>query len=110
MNTNQIQKKKSRKSSFNDINVDSLQDIEKKKLEILYKLKNDIQNQINRGEIHFNEMENFNEFQKKINDLKNGLEVFDKKAYLKQLEDSFSSFEELMSKNKKKFKKTSRRI
>ena len=108
-NTNETKEEKSTfekrsnyKSHFKGINLESLREIEKKKMELLYKIKHDIQYKISRGDINVNEMDNFNNFQDKINELKKEYEDFNIKTYVRQLEEYFFSFEEEISKNEKK--------
>ena len=71
-------------------------------MELLYKIKHDIQYKISRGDINMNEMDNFNNFQDKINELRKEYEDFNIKTYVRQLEEYFFSFEEEISKNEKK--------
>ena len=95
-------RKKVGRTHFIGINLNSWKDIERKKMEILYKIKHDIKYKIMRGEINLSEMDNFNNFQLKINDLKKQYENFNIVSYVKQLEEFFSSFEEEISKNERK--------
>ena len=97
-------KKRVGQTHFVGINLNSMQDIEKKKMEILYRIKHDIKYKISRGDINLSEMDNFNKFQDKINDLKKVYENFSINLYVKELEEFFSSFEdELSSKEKNKY-------
>ena len=96
-------KKKFRISHFIGVNLKSIKDIEKKKMELLYKIKHDIKYKISRGEINMSEIDNFNKFQTKINGLKKEYEDFNIELYVKQLEEYFSSYEdEITNKERKK--------
>ena len=101
---NEKKKRKVGSSHFVGINLNSMQDVEKKKMEILYRIKHDIKYKISRGDINLSEMDNFNKFQDKINDLKKVYENFSINLYVKELEEFFSSFEdELSTKEKNKY-------
>ena len=94
--------KKIGKNNF--VNLDSWRDIERKKIELLYKIKHDIKYKISKGKIYSNEMDNFNNFQNKINNLIKEYQDFNIDLYVKQLEEFFSSFEdEISNKEKKKY-------
>ena len=80
----------------------SLEDIEKKKIELLYKFKHDIKYKISTGGISSNGMENFEEFQEKINKLKNKHKDYDINDYIKVMEQYFQSFKEEMENNELK--------
>ena len=95
-------RKKVGRTHFIGVNLKSWKDIERKKMEILYKIKHDIKYKIMRGEINLSEMDNFNNFQLKINDLKKQYENFNIELYIKKLEEFFSSFEDEISKNERK--------
>ena len=86
---------------------DSLRELQKKKEEILYKLKNDIKYKIKEGVVNQSKMENFNEFQRRINQL--ALEGINNKIYLKKLEQGINSFEEDLKEDEEK-RKNERRI
>ena len=82
--------------------LNSLEDIEKKKFEILYKFKHDIKYKINIGEISSIEMENFEAFQEKIFNLKDKFTSSDYDSYIKELEIIFQSFQQEIADNAKK--------
>ena len=87
---------------FNDIKGKSFEDIEKRRLELLYKMKHDIQYKVSIGNMNSIELENFEIFQNKINDLKERYEEYDINTYIKNMELYFQSFQEEMEKNEKK--------
>ena len=97
LNNNQ---RKKMKSHFGEI--DSLQDVEKKKMELLYKLKHDLKFKISRGEINTEEMDNFYNFQQNLNKLKEEYEHFNIYTYVRELEEYFSSFEDEILKNQRR--------
>ena len=97
-----IPKKKEEILFFNDMKGKSLEDIEKKKIELLYKFKHDIKYKISTGGISSNGMENFEEFQEKINKLKNKHKDYDINDYIKVMEQYFQSFKEEMENNELK--------
>ena len=69
-NKNKIRVKGPKKESkiyFKNMKGKSLEDIEKKKIELLYRFKHDIKYKISTGGVHSNEMENFEESTKNIN-------------------------------------------
>ena len=91
------------------INLKNLNDIERKKVELLYKFKNDISFKISKGEINLNEMDNFIAFENKINGLKKNYEDFNIDVYVKELEEFFYSFEKEIIRNEQ-VKKEEERI
>ena len=80
----------------------SLEDVEKKKIELLYRFKHDIKYKISTGGISSNEMENFKEFQEKINKLKIKYKDYDINTYIKEMEKIFQSFKDEIENNEKK--------
>ena len=90
------------KKFFNDIKGKSFEDIEKKKLELLYKIKHDIKYKVAKGNINSIELENFELFQDKINDLKERYEEDDINDYIKNMEVYFQSFQDEIEKKEKK--------
>ena len=89
------------------VKIDSIKEVEKKKEEILLRLKDDIKHKIKEGIISHSEMDNFMIFQKKINQLQ--LNEINNRIYLKELEQSINAFEEELKINEEK-KKNERRI
>ena len=77
---------------FNDVKDKPLEDIERKKIELLYKFKHDIEYKISIGGIKSMELEKFEEFKKKILNLKHGSGEEEIKNYIKNLEMLFQSF------------------
>ena len=72
-----------------------------KKAELLLKLKHDVKYKIHMGEMKDSEMDNFNKFKKKINEI--ALEGDNIELYIKQLEQRFHSYEkELKLKEEKR--------
>jgi hypothetical protein len=94
--------KKESKGFFTNMKLNSLEDIEKKKFEILYKFKHDIKYKINIGEMSSIEMENFEAFQEKIFNLKDKFTSSDYDSYIKELEIIFQSFQQEIADNAKK--------
>jgi len=80
----------------------SLEDVEKKKIELLYRFKHDIKYKISKGGIGSNEMKNFKEFQEKINKLKDRYKEYDINSYIKEMEKIFQSFKDELENNEKK--------
>ena len=89
------------------VKVNSMKEVEKKKEEILLRLKDDTKHKIKEGIISKSEMDNFLIFQKKINELQ--LNEINNRIYLKKLEQSIIAFEEELKINEEK-KKNERRI
>ena len=89
------------------VKIDSVKEVEKKKEEILLRLKHDIKYKIKEGIISKSEMDNFLDFQKKINGLQ--LNVINNRIYLNQLEQGINAFEEELKINEEQ-KKNERRI
>ena len=87
---------------FKDMRGKSLEDVEKKKIELLYRFKHDIKYKISTGGISSNEMENFKEFQEKINKLKIRYKDYDINTYIKEMEKIFQSFKDEIENNEKK--------
>ena len=94
--------KKESKGFFTNMKLNSLEDIEKKKFEILYKFKHDIKYKINIGEMSSIEMENFEAFQEKIFNLKDKFTSSDYDSYIKELEIIFQSFQQEIADNANK--------
>ena len=81
--------------------VDPKKEMQKKKNELLLKLKHDVKYKIHLGEMKDNEMDNFNKFKKKINEI--ALEGNNIELYISQLEQRFHSYEkELKLKEEKR--------
>ena len=95
------------KNYFWGVKVDSEKELEKKKEEVLLRLKHDIIYKINEGVINPSEMENFMKFQKKMNELY--LEKINNRVYIKQLEEGFKAFEEQLKMHEER-KKNEKRI
>ena len=95
------------KDFFWGIKIDSVKELEKKKEEVLLRLKHDIKYKIQEGVFNQSEMDNFLKFQKRINELT--LEKINNRVYIKQLEQGFNSFEEELKMHEEK-KKNERRI
>ena len=95
------------KNYFWGININSVKELEKKKEEVLLRIKHDIKFKINEGVFNQSEMDNFLKFQKKMNEL--CLEKINNRAYIKQLEEGFKSFEEELRMHEEK-KENERRI
>ena len=94
--------RKESKIYFKDMGGKSLEDVEKKKIELLYRFKHDIKYKISKGGIGSNEMENFKEFQEKINKLKDRYKEYDINSYIKEMEKFFQSFKDELENNEKK--------
>ena len=97
-----IKPKKETQIFFKNMKGKSLKEIEKKKIELLYKLKYDIKYKISTGEINPNQLENFEEFQEKLDKLKNRYEEYDINSYIKEMEKYFQSFRDEIENNGKK--------
>ena len=76
--------------------------IERKKIELLYKFKHDIEYKISIGGIKSIELEKFEEFKKKIINLKHGSGDEEIKNYIKNLETLFQSFRDEIENDQKK--------
>ena len=92
---------------FWGVKIDSVKELEKKKEEVLLRLKHDVKYKIQEGIINKSEMDNFIKFQKRINEL--NLEGINNRVYIKQLEQGFNNFEEELKMNEEK-RKNERRI
>ena len=97
-----IPKKRETQLFFSDVQGKSIEEVEKKKIELLYKFKHDIKYKIATGGINTEEMENFQEFQEKVNKLKNKFEDYDINLYIKEMEQFFQSFKNEMENSAKK--------
>ena len=91
-----IKPKKEEKKLFEDIKAKSLKEIEKKKTELLYQFKYDIKYKIFTGEMNAGDMDSFEEFKKKINNLKNNQED-DVEKYVAKIQNYFQGFKEEMA-------------
>ena len=91
-----IKPKKEEKKLFEDIKAKSLKEIEKKKTELLYQFKYDIKYKIFTGEMNAGDMDSFEEFKKKINNLKNNQED-DVDKYVAKIQNYFQGFKEEMA-------------
>ena len=87
---------------FNEVENKSLEDIEKKKIELLYKFKHDIEYKIAMGEIKSSEFEKFEIFKKKIINLHHGSKNDDLAYYIRKMEEFFRSFQDEMENDEKK--------
>ena len=87
--------------------IDSVKEVQKKKEEILLRLKHDIKYKIKEGILSKSEMDNFLDFQKKFNELQ--LNEINNRIYLNQLEQGITAFEEELKINEEQ-KKNERRI
>ena len=87
--------------------INTLKKIEKKNLEALLKLKNDIQFKIKEGKINDTEMGKYILFQKRINDLT--LSGINNGFHMGLVEEGFDSFEDELRMNEEK-RKNERRI
>jgi len=87
--------------------INTLKIIEKKNLEALLKLKNDIKFKIREGKINDAEMERYIQFQKRINDLT--LSGINNGFHMGLVEEGFDSFEDELRMNEEK-RKDERRI
>ena len=92
---------------FIGIKMDSIKELEEKKEEILEKMKDDIKYRILKGEIGHSEMDNFLNFQKRMNSYR--IDLIHSKHFIKLLEQEFTSFEEEL-KIKEQKKREERRI
>ena len=92
---------------FIGIKMDSLKELEEKKEEILEQMKDDIRCRILKGEIGHSEMDNFLNFQKRMNSYR--IDLSHSKHFIKLLEQEFTSFEEEL-KIKEQKKKEEKRI
>ena len=91
-----IKPKREEKKLFEDIKAKSLKEIEKKKTELLYQFKYDIKYKIFTGEMNAGDMDSFEEFKKKINNLKNNQED-DVEKYVAKIQNYFQGFKEEMA-------------
>ena len=91
-----IKPKKEEKKLFEDIKAKSLKEIEKKKTKLLYQFKYDIKYKIFTGEMNAGDMDSFEEFKKKINNLKNNQEN-DVEKYVAKIQNYFQGFKEEMA-------------
>ena len=91
-----IKPKKEEKKLFEDIKAKSLKEIEKKKTKLLYQFKYDIKYKIFTGEMNAADMDSFEEFKKKINNLKNNQED-DVDKYVAKIQNYFQGFKEEMA-------------
>ena len=79
---------------------DTIQDIEKKKFDLLAKLKTDIRRKIALGAMSLNEMENFERFQERLDILREKMKIWEKVKnikkttiyYAEKIQDFFGSF------------------
>ena len=84
-------------SSFEGINITSVEDIEYKKNILLIKLKENIKNKIKEGKCDIKELDNFKNFENKINEYQINYNVKDVnkiKEYFLMLSRDFSEFQE----------------
>ena len=87
-------------SSFEGINITSVEDIEYKKNILLIKLKENIKNKIKEGKCDIKELDNFKNFENKINEYQINYNVKDVnkiKEYFLMLSRDFSEFQEQMN-------------
>ena len=92
------------------ININSIQDINKRKMEILLRLKRDLEYKLITGMLKSSEKLNFKEFVKKINSTTiDSLDEESLNEYLDKLEEYFNSFENDII-NIEKIKKNEERI
>ena len=96
------EKKEQVNNFFGNIEGKTLSEIERKKMAILFKFKNDIEYKISIGELNPDEIDNFNNFNEKINNLKDNEDEFDMEIYVNQMEKYFESFKEEIANNEKK--------
>ena len=87
---------------FKDMEGKSLMDIEKKKIELLYKFKHDIIYKISTGEMSSEEMDTFLRFKEKIEKLKKIYNEYDLRAYIKEMEIFFQSLKDEIENNLKR--------
>ena len=95
---------------FQNIDTNSLRDINKRKMELLFKIKHDLEFKIKQGDIKSNEKLEFKDLELKIYSTK--IETFDQKGineYLDKLEGFFNSFENDIT-NAERRKKDEERI
>ena len=95
---------------FQNIDTNSLRDINKRKIELLFKIKHDLEFKIKQGDIKSNEKLEFKDLELKIYSTK--IETFDQKGineYLDKLEGFFNSFENDIT-NAERRKKDEERI
>ena len=95
---------------FKNVDTNSLHEINKRKLEILFRIKHDLEFKIRKGYIKSIEKLEFKDFEKKINSTK--IQTLDRKGldeYLDKLEEFFDSFENDMT-NAENMKKDEERI
>ena len=89
-------KKKMRKY-FHEIDLNNLVDINNKKLEIMFKMKHDLEYKIRKGDIKPGEKDEYKKLEERINMISNSsLENLNISDYIDILEDYFSSFESNM--------------
>ena len=73
-----------------------MKEIKKKKTKLLYQFKYDIKYKIFTGEMNAGDMDSFEEFKKKINNLKNNQED-DVEKYVAKIQNYFQGFKEEMA-------------
>ena len=89
----EINKNKIRKY-FQDIDLTNLREINNKKLEILFKMKHDMEYKIRKGDIKPAEKDEYKKLEEKINNLTNSsLDNLSISEYIDELEEYFYSFE-----------------
>ena len=104
-NLQNSEKKKYRKY-FNDIDENSIKEIKKRKLEILFKFKHDLNFKIMKGDIKSNELFELEDLEQKINLIEIQIrDSNDTNKYVDILEEFFTAFENdiILAENKKKF-------
>ena len=97
---NEILENQRRFSSFNDVNITSVEDIEYKKNILLYKLKEEIKNKIKDGKCDINELEHFRKFENNINEYQinyNSKDINKIKEYFLLITRKFYEFREEMN-------------
>ena len=89
----ELNKNKIRKY-FQDIDLTNLREINNKKLEILFKMKHDMEYKIRKGDIKPAEKDEYKKLEEKINNLTNSsLDNISISEYIDELEEYFYSFE-----------------
>ena len=97
INDIKMENKKKMRKYFHEINLNSLVDINNKKLEIMFKMKHDLEYKIRKGDIKPGEKDEYKKLEERINMLSDcSLENLNTSDYIDILEDYFSSFESNM--------------
>ena len=97
INDIKMENKKKMRKYFHEIDLNNLVDINNKKLEIMFKMKHDLEYKIRKGDIKPGEKDEYKKLEERINMISNSsLENLNISDYIDILEDYFSSFESNM--------------